>query len=94
MPPQESAADAPTLSGRDDTGNYVVFPKDVHNQDQAKAIQTLLESVNSGYLYASSCDHGAITWFWGVSLSSENAEKVRADPNVRMCNLSIQVLPS
>ncbi len=94
MPPQESALNAPTLSGRDDIAYYIVYPKDVNNQDQAKAIRTLVESVNSGYVYTSSCDHGAITWFWGVSLTSENAEKVRADPNVRMCSLSIQVLPS
>ena len=86
MPPQESAVDAPTLSGRDDTANYVIYPKDVDNQDQAKAIQTLVESVKPGDIYVSSSDHGAITWFWGVSLTSENAEKVRADPNVRMCS--------
>ena len=86
MPSQESAVDAPTLSGLNDTANYVIYPRDVNNQDQAKAIQTLVESVNPGHIYVSSCDHGAITWFWGVSLTSENAEKVRADPNVRMCS--------
>ena len=91
MPPQEWALNA---TRRDDTANYVVYPKDVNNQDQAKAIRTLVESVNSGYIYASSSDHGARIWFWGVSLTSENAEKVRADPNVRMCGLLIQVLPS
>ena len=86
MPQQDSAVDAPTLSGHDDAANYVIYPKDVDNQDQAKSIQTLVESVKPGHIYVSSSDHGAITWFWGVSLTSENAEKVRADPNVRMCS--------
>ncbi len=86
IPHQESAVDAPTLFGRDDTANYVVYPKDTTNQDQAKAIQTLLEGVVSDptTIYVSSTDQNSQTWFWGVPLTSQNAKEVGADSNVRM----------
>lgn len=88
VPHQESAVDAPKLFGRDDTANYVVYPKNTTDQDQAKAIQTLLEGVVSEptTIYVSSTDQNSKTWFWGVPLTSGNAQKVGADSNVRMCN--------
>ena len=86
IPHQESAVDAPKLFGRDDTANYVVYPKNTTDQDQAKAIQTLLEGVVSDptTIYVSSTNHSSNTWFWGVPLTSGNAQKVGADSNVRM----------
>lgn len=86
MPDQDSAEDASTLSGRDDSGNYLIYPKDIYNQDQNKAVQTLLESLNPSRIYVSSSDNNTVTWFWSVTFTPEHAEKLRADPNVRMCS--------
>ena len=86
MPQQESAVDAPAVSEGDETGNYVIYPRDVKNQDQNKAIQTLLESLNPSRIYLSASDHNTSTWFWAVTITSKDAEILRADPRVRMCS--------
>ena len=87
IPHQESAIDSPALFGRDDTANYAIYPKNTTDQDQAKAIQTLLEDVVSDptTIYVSSIDNNSRTWFWAVPLTSANAQKVGADSNVRTC---------
>ena len=86
MPPQEPAVEASTLSRSNDTANYVIYPRDVKNQDQTKAIQILLESFNPKTLYVSSTDYNTVIWFSAITLTSGDAEKVKADPNVRICN--------
>ena len=87
MPNQESAEDDSMLSGRDD--DYIIYPKDVDNQNQNKAVLTLLESLNPSRIYVSSSVHysnnSTMTWFWSVTFTPEDADKLRADPGVRMC---------
>ena len=85
MSNQESAEDASTLSARDDSDDYIIYPKDVDNQNGNKAVLTLLESLNPSRIYVSSSDQNTMTWFWSVTFTSEDADKLRADPNVRMC---------
>lgn len=86
MPHEGSVIDALGPSKRDGTANYVVYPKDTTNKDQAKAITTLLKGVvtDPNQIYVSDTDKR--TLFWGAPLTSGNAQKVRADSNVRMCS--------
>ena len=85
IPHQESTIDSPKLFGRDDTANYAIYPKNNTDQDQAKAIQTLLEGVVSDptTIFVSSIDNNSRTWFWAAPMTSANAQKVGADSNVR-----------
>ena len=85
IPHPRPLIDALALFTRDDTANYVVYPKDTANKDQATSITTLLKDVVSDpdKIYVSDTSKG--TFFWGVPLTSDNAQKVRADSNVRMC---------
>ncbi len=86
MPHEGSIIDALALLRRDDTANYVVYPKDFRNKDQATAITNLLKGVVSDPTRIHVSDTSKGTFFWGASLNSDNAHKVRADSNVRMCN--------
>lgn len=90
-----SVTDAPTLFGRDDTANYAVYPKDTQNEDQATAIYTLLEGMvpDPTTIFNSTTDNGSQHWFWGVPLTSANAEKVKGDSNVRRDNYSLSDSP-
>ena len=75
---------APALFGRDDTANYVVYPKDTQNVDQATEIYNLLKGVvsDSTEIFNSTTDTGSQHWFWAAPLTSANAEKVKGDSNV------------
>lgn len=86
IPHEESVTDAPALVRRDDTANYVVYPKDTQNQDLATEIYTLLKGVVSDptQIFNSTTNNGSQHWFWGVPLTSANADKVKGDSNVRM----------
>jgi len=81
-----SVKDAPALFDRDDTANYVVYPKDSQNEDQATAIYTLLKGLvpDPTKIFNSTTDNGSQHWFWGLPLTSANAEKAKGDSNVRM----------
>ena len=72
--------------GRENTANYVVYPKDIRNKDQATAITTLLKGVVSDPTKIHVADTSKGTFFWGAPLNSDNAQIVRADSNVRMCS--------
>lgn len=86
MPHEESVINGLAPSKRDNSANYVVYPKDSTNKEQAAAITALLKSILSDptQIYISSTN--IITAFWAVPLTSDNAQKVRADSNVRMCS--------
>jgi len=73
-----------------DTANYVVYPKDTQNKDQATAIYNLLKGLvpDSTKIFSSTTDNGSQHWFWAVPLTSANAEKVKGNPNVRMSSYS------
>ena len=81
-----SVTNAPALFGRDDTANYVVYPNDTQNGDQATKIYNLLKGVVSDptEIFNSTTDNGSQHWFWAAPLTSANAEKVKGDSNVRM----------
>lgn len=92
--PQEgSIADASALLGREDTANYAVYPNDTQNEDQATAIYTLLKGVVSDptKIFNSTTDNGTQHWFWGVPLTSANAEKVKGNSNVGMASSPLTV---
>ena len=91
MSHESSVTNAPAVLGRDDTANYVVYPKDTKNKDQAKAIYDLLKSLapNPTAIYSATTDNGTQHWFWAVPLTSVNAEKVKGDSNVRMGSHSL-----
>lgn len=86
IPQEESVKDTLALFRRDETAYYVVLPKDTQNQDQATDIYTLLKGVvpDPTKIYNSTTDNGSQHWFWGVPLTSANAENIRKDPNVRI----------
>lgn len=67
-----------------DPDNYVVFAKNSTDKDQTTAIGKLLESVVSDpkNISVHGSSHVGVS-FWAVPLTAEDAEKVRADPNVR-----------
>ena len=92
IPREGSATDTLALSGRDDTANYTVYPKDTQNEDQAAAIYNLLIGVVSDptTIFNSTTDHGTQHWFWGLPLTSAHAEKVKGNSNVtiRSCSSS------
>ena len=73
------------LHKRDATSNYVVYPKDTTNKDQATAIGNLLKSVVSDPTTISVHDTNKGVFFWGAPLTSANAQKVGADSNVSLC---------
>ena len=77
--------EAPTLINRDNTANYVVYPKDATNKDQATAINNLLEGLVSdkSKIYISNTDK--VTLFLSAPLTSDNAQKVGSDSNVCYC---------
>ena len=91
IPHEGSVTDSPALFGRDHTANYVVYPKDTQNEDQATAIYTLLKGMipDPTKIFNSTTDNGSQHWFWGVPLTSANAEKVKGDSNVRMGSHSL-----
>lgn len=86
IPHGVSVTDTLALFGRDDTANYAVYPKDTQDEDQATAIYTLLQGVvfDPTKIFNSTTDNGSQHWFWGVPLTSANAEKVKGDSNVSM----------
>ncbi|KAL8748474.1 MAG: hypothetical protein Q9184_007279, partial [Pyrenodesmia sp. 2 TL-2023] len=67
---------------KSDLNPYAVFPKDSTDKDQTAAIGKLLESVvsdpNNITIHGS---HLGVS-FWGVSMTSKDAEKVEADPKI------------
>lgn len=81
LPHEGPATDAGSLFERDDTANYVVYPKDVTNSGQATAINTLLTGLvaDATSIYVADTDANtanAKTYFWGVPLTSANAKIV------------------
>lgn len=78
-----SIAETPSLNVRDDTANYVIYPKDPTNQTQATAIGNLLKGLVSDQkqIYVSSIDNG--TLFWSAPLTSSNSQQVGSNNNVR-----------
>ncbi len=86
MPHEGSAIDPLALVGRDDTANYVIYPKDTTNKDQATAIYNLLKGVVSDPTTIYVADTSKGTFFWSAPLTSDNAQKVEADSNVRICS--------
>ncbi|KAL8729197.1 MAG: hypothetical protein Q9181_005082 [Wetmoreana brouardii] len=79
-----SITNAPALFGRDDTANYVVYPKDTQNGDQAIEIYNLLKGGVSDPtdIFNSTTDNGSQHWFWAAPLTSAKAEKVKGDSNI------------
>lgn len=82
---EDSVTDAPAVIGRDNTANYVVYPKDTQNKDQATAIYALLEKVvpDPTKKFNYTTDNGSQHWFWGVQLTPANAKKATDDSKVR-----------
>jgi len=81
-----SIDDALGLHKRDATSDYVVYPKDTTNKDQATAIGNLLKGVVSDAKNISVHDTNKGVFFWGAPLTSANAQKVGADSNVSLCS--------
>lgn len=85
MPQASSITDNdPSISKRDDTSYYVVFAKNSSNETQTTAITNLLESVVSDPKNVSVHGSDLGVAFWSAPLTSDNAEKVGADSNVRL----------
>lgn len=77
-------SDDQSLIKRDDTSNSVVYPKDFANKTQATAIGNLLKALVSDPKSISVHGGNLGIAFWGVPLTSAEAQKVEADPNVRI----------
>lgn len=67
---------------RDKTTDYGIFLKESSDKGQATAVKNLLKTLvaNEDDIYVSDTDRR--TLFLSTPLSSENAQKVRDDPNV------------
>lgn len=84
-PSEGSAVEAPALIDRDDTANYVVYPKDPTNKDQATAISNLLKGLVSDQTTIYVSDTDKVTLFWSAPLTSGNSQTVGSNTNVRFC---------
>ncbi|KAL9600658.1 MAG: hypothetical protein Q9179_003141 [Wetmoreana sp. 5 TL-2023] len=82
MPHDGLAVDTQSNIRRDDTANYVVYPKDSTNKDQVETINNLLKGLVSKETKIYASETVIRTLFFAAPLTSENARKVEADPNV------------
>lgn len=85
-PSEGSAVEAPALIERDDTANYVVYPKDSTNKDQATAINNLLKRLVSDQSNIYVSETNKVALFWSAPLTSSNAQQVGSNTNVIVCN--------
>ena len=71
---------------RDDTAVYTVYPKKFEDKDQAAAIDTLLKDLVEDQSEIRTTKMDGHTVFWTAPLTSNAAQRVEQDPNVRPTN--------
>lgn len=88
IPHEGSISDDQANLERVDKGNYVVTTRDSTDAGQAAAIKTSLMTFVKDEDKVYICNTGEEALFFSVPLTPEEAEKVRAEPNVRLTHLA------